>query len=285
VLLITLGLLAVPAVGSADSGGAGFASGSSNGTSTSTGTGTGGSGSGSALNANVQPGDVRSTVTSGGVTLTARISAILRHQVHFSGAVEGGSPGSGVAVQRFDATSGWVTVASTTVAADGTFAAVWRADHTGRLTIRAIPAAAASAARARRASASASAGTGTGTGAGAGASTGDTTTGTSTGTDSSTLNLTVYRPSIATTFGDGFFGQKTACGQTLEPDTLGVAHRTLKCGTKVAIYYHGRTIVVPVIDRGPYANHADWDLTDATARALGMDGTATIGAVPIRRAG
>jgi hypothetical protein len=36
-----------------------------------------------------------------------------------------------------------------------------------------------------------------------------------------------------------------------------------------------------VIDRGPYANHADWDLTTATATALGIDGTATIGAVSL----
>jgi rare lipoprotein A (peptidoglycan hydrolase) len=38
-----------------------------------------------------------------------------------------------------------------------------------------------------------------------------------------------------------------------------------------------------VIDRGPYANSADWDLTAATARALGITGTATIGAVSLRR--
>jgi rare lipoprotein A (peptidoglycan hydrolase) len=51
----------------------------------------------------------------------------------------------------------------------------------------------------------------------------------------------------------------------------------------VALYYQGRTMVVPVIDRGPYANNADWDLTDATARALGIDGTATVGAVSLPR--
>jgi rare lipoprotein A (peptidoglycan hydrolase) len=41
-------------------------------------------------------------------------------------------------------------------------------------------------------------------------------------------------------------------------------------------------IVVPVIDRGPYANGASWDLTMATGEALGMYTTATIGAVPLR---
>ena len=49
----------------------------------------------------------------------------------------------------------------------------------------------------------------------------------------------------------------------------------------MAVYYHGRTLVVPVIDRGPYANGADWDLTVATGKALGIEGTAQIGAVSL----
>ena len=49
----------------------------------------------------------------------------------------------------------------------------------------------------------------------------------------------------------------------------------------MAILYRGRTMVVPVIDRGPYANGADWDLTMATGHALGIDGTAQIGAVSL----
>jgi len=36
-----------------------------------------------------------------------------------------------------------------------------------------------------------------------------------------------------------------------------------------------------VIDRGPYANGADWDLTEATASRLGVTSTATIGAVSL----
>ncbi len=63
--------------------------------------------------------------------------------------------------------------------------------------------------------------------------------------------------------------------------TLGVANRTLPCGTKVSLLWHGRTLVVPVIDRGPYANGADWDLTSATAQALGIDSTVTLGALPV----
>ena len=86
----------------------------------------------------------------------------------------------------------------------------------------------------------------------------------------------VYDPDAATWYGPGFYGNRTACGETLHEDTLGVANRTLPCGTKVAILYRGRTITVPVIDRGPYS-HADWDLTSATARRLGFEGSNTIG--------
>ena len=65
----------------------------------------------------------------------------------------------------------------------------------------------------------------------------------------------------------------------------GVAHRSLPCGTPVAVYANGRIAIFPVIDRGPYANHADWDLTEATGRALGISGTATIGAVSVPAGG
>lgn len=86
----------------------------------------------------------------------------------------------------------------------------------------------------------------------------------------------VYRPDLATWYGPGLYGNRTACGQRLGYDTLGVAHRSLPCGTKVNILYNGRTITVPVIDRGPYTS-ADWDLTEETAERIGFSGKETIG--------
>ena len=77
---------------------------------------------------------------------------------------------------------------------------------------------------------------------------------------------------MATFYGPGFFGQQTACGQTLAPDMHGVAHKKLPCGTLVAVTYAGREIVVPVIDRGPFHGGFSWDLTQATADALGFTG-------------
>ncbi|HWX96480.1 MAG TPA: septal ring lytic transglycosylase RlpA family protein [Solirubrobacteraceae bacterium] len=83
---------------------------------------------------------------------------------------------------------------------------------------------------------------------------------------------------IATWFGPGFYGQKTACGQTLTPSVIGVAHRTLPCGTLVKVSYNGRTLTIPVLDRGPYSHiGAEWDLTAGAAQALGISETVRIG--------
>jgi len=90
--------------------------------------------------------------------------------------------------------------------------------------------------------------------------------------------LIVYRPEFATWYGPGLYGNRTACGRTLGYETLGVAHRSLPCGTKVGILYRGRTITVPVIDRGPYGS-AEWDLTRGTAARLGFTGRGTVGTV------
>jgi rare lipoprotein A len=91
--------------------------------------------------------------------------------------------------------------------------------------------------------------------------------------------LTAHKAGIATWFGPGFYGQMTACGQTLTPAVVGVANRTLPCGTLVKVSYRGRLLTLPVIDRGPYAgNGADWDLTTEAARTLGIADTVRIGA-------
>lgn len=85
------------------------------------------------------------------------------------------------------------------------------------------------------------------------------------------------KPQIATWFGPGFYGQKTACGQTMTPVVVGVASRTLPCGTLVLVNYKGHKLTVPVIDRGPYAkNGAIWDLTAGAASALTITETVRI---------
>jgi rare lipoprotein A len=87
----------------------------------------------------------------------------------------------------------------------------------------------------------------------------------------------VHPTGIATWFGPGFYGKKTACGQTLTPGVVGVANRTLPCGTLVKVAYGSHTLTVPVLDRGPYSHiGADWDLTAGAAHALGITETVRI---------
>ena len=88
---------------------------------------------------------------------------------------------------------------------------------------------------------------------------------------------TVHPTGIATWFGPGFYGRKTACGQTLTPGVRGVANRTLPCGTLVKVSFGSSTLTVPVLDRGPYSHiGADWDLMAGTAQALGITETVRI---------
>ena len=74
----------------------------------------------------------------------------------------------------------------------------------------------------------------------------------------------------------GLYGKQTACGQTLRPGTLGVAHSSLPCGTAVKFVYRGRQVVTRVIDRGPYAKGCAWDLTNGAREALGFEGSGRV---------
>jgi rare lipoprotein A (peptidoglycan hydrolase) len=84
------------------------------------------------------------------------------------------------------------------------------------------------------------------------------------------------RSAGATWYGPGLYGNGTACGQTLRPGTIGVAHRTLPCGTTVKINYHGQSLVTKVIDRGPYTPGNDFDLTNGARLALGFEGVGRV---------
>jgi peptidoglycan lytic transglycosylase len=96
------------------------------------------------------------------------------------------------------------------------------------------------------------------------------------GSASVSRRLTAYRQAEASYYGPGLYGNGVACGGTLEPGTLGVASKTLPCGARVTFRYHGRTVTVPVIDRGPYVAGRDFDLTEATKQRLGFPGVDTL---------
>jgi hypothetical protein len=153
-------------------------------------------------------------------------------------------------IERQDPSSGaWTAIASVPVTPDGTFEATWKADAAAiRYVVRAVPDAPQPEAAAADAPPSA--------------------------------QVTVFRGAKATWYGPGFYGRKTACGRRLRKSTVGVAHRKLRCGTKVEVFYEGRSLVVPVIDRGPFANGAHYDLTSAAAKAIGFTHTDVLGVAP-----
>jgi hypothetical protein len=81
---------------------------------------------------------------------------------------------------------------------------------------------------------------------------------------------------VASYFGPGLFGNRTACGQTLTTALQGVGHRTLPCGTAVRLAYAGNEVTVPVVDRGPNVAGREFDLTYATKLALGCPDLCTL---------
>jgi hypothetical protein len=81
--------------------------------------------------------------------------------------------------------------------------------------------------------------------------------------------LNVYREAYASYYGGG---GSLACGGELTSSTLGVANKTLPCGTLVTLRYGARSVRVPVIDRGPFVPGREFDLTEATKAALGFPG-------------
>jgi hypothetical protein len=96
------------------------------------------------------------------------------------------------------------------------------------------------------------------------------------GSRSAKRRLTSYRLAGASYYGPGLYGNGVACGGTLMPGTMGVANKTLPCGTMVKLRYHGRTVTVPVIDRGPYVAGREYDLTEAVKEKLGFPGVGTV---------
>jgi rare lipoprotein A len=88
--------------------------------------------------------------------------------------------------------------------------------------------------------------------------------------------LNVYRFAYASWYGPGLYGNRTGCGGRLAPGRLGVAHKSLPCGSRVTFRHRGRTVRVRVIDRGPYVGGREYDLTEATARKLRFRGHGAI---------
>jgi len=81
---------------------------------------------------------------------------------------------------------------------------------------------------------------------------------------------------LAGSSGPAVIGRHTVCGGVISADTEGIAHPTLPCGVRIFVTYRGRTVLAPVIDRGPYEPGRQFDLTAALARRLGLSGVQTV---------
>jgi len=185
-------------------------------------------------------------VAIGDAMLTAT-PALVGQPVQFGGTLGSAAAGRLISIELLAPDGTWQRVTTARAAGDGSFAATWTAPQAGRFTARAEPAAEVLAAQA---------------------------------VTVPLATATVYRSATATWYDQS--GNTGACGVKLRRNTLGVAHKTLPCGSLVDVTYGGRTISVPVIDRGPYAHGVSYDLTLATARALGMVsvGRARVGVLP-----
>jgi len=293
-LLSAGALLSAPAVGLAAGSG---------GTAISGGTGVG------SPNPLVQPADQPVTTSGDGLTLQTVASGQTKRALEFTGTAPASDAGRTVDLEHSTGAGpdpSWVVFAHARIARGGRFAMAWRATRGGEFQVEAVLASAGSAGATAQGGSSAGGGATSVAGSSATGSpvattsspttassavsstvtSSTTATGVPTTPQASTpqpatapLTVSIYQSGVATIYGPGLYGHKTACGETLRRRTLGVASRTLACGTKVAVLFRGREMVVPVIDRGPYANGADWDLTMATARALGIRTTTTIGAL------
>jgi len=82
---------------------------------------------------------------------------------------------------------------------------------------------------------------------------------------------------LASWYGPGFWENRTACGQILTPALLGVAHRTLPCGTLVTLRHGGATLTMPVVDNGPHVPGREFDLTHRARVALGCPDLCRLG--------
>ncbi|TYB49983.1 septal ring lytic transglycosylase RlpA family protein [Actinomadura chibensis] len=76
-------------------------------------------------------------------------------------------------------------------------------------------------------------------------------------------------------------GQMTASGESFDPSELTAAHKTLPMGTKVRVTNknNGRSVIVRINDRGPYAGGRCLDLSKAAMQKVGGTGS---GVIPVR---
>ncbi|HUG06438.1 MAG TPA: septal ring lytic transglycosylase RlpA family protein [Candidatus Limnocylindria bacterium] len=90
---------------------------------------------------------------------------------------------------------------------------------------------------------------------------------------------------VASWYGPGFYENRLPCWPWLKaqglpiqflPDTWGVAHKSLPCGTMVTLTHGPNSVTVPVVDRGPYIAGREFDLSPRVKAALGCSDLCTV---------
>lgn len=91
------------------------------------------------------------------------------------------------------------------------------------------------------------------------------------------FNIAPATANIASWYGPGFHGKRTANGEVFNQNALTAAHKTFTFGTKVRITNrnNGKSAVVCINDRGPYSRDRVIDLSKGAARQIGMLATGT----------
>lgn len=194
---------------------------------------------------NLQPVAV-SAATGGASSQAAPTSSATAHlrshhvlvgaRIAVRGRAAGYRASTPLALQRRSGDGRWITVARARTGAQGRYRVSWTAPHVGRRSLRVAVASARVAAG----------------------------------------RVVIYRRALASWYGPGLYGGPLACGGRLHEGTLGVANKTLPCGAKVTVRFHGRSVRVPVVDRGPYVGGREFDLTGALRNRLRFDGVGTV---------
>ena len=184
--------------------------------------------------------------TEAGESLLSAATSTVGSPVSLTGMLAGSGSGRSAQIQLQGEAGAWLTVASGPASRNGSFNLSWRAPKSGRFLARAVP---------------------------KGARTSDVAA-------TPTTVITVHNKTQATWYDQA--GTTSACGVKLRKATLGVAHKTLPCGTMLDFSFHGKSITVPVIDRGPYGAGISYDLTIETAKRLGFvnTGRGAVGVLP-----
>lgn len=81
---------------------------------------------------------------------------------------------------------------------------------------------------------------------------------------------------VASWYGPGFHGKKTASGERFNQNALTAAHKTLPFGTRVKVTHKGKSVIVRINDRGPFIKGRTIDLSKGAARAIGCSGTCRV---------